>query len=240
MRNFIIYCPHGRCGSTLLASLLNSHPCIHCEGELLRCRSKRRLSRPISFLLKHFPLPYIKARQFRAHYVKQASAYGFKFFFSHLSNSPKIVKSLHASGWAVLYLRRDSIFDAVLSANIGNATKRWHGRKGKDGPEPPSLSVDPTTFLEDFRSRRQSSQHFHEILSSIPHLPIVYEDELASPECWAATVGRICNYLELESPPTPVTTHLSKPWSRPYSEIVSNYADLQSIAQQELAQGSQP
>lgn len=234
MKRFVIYCPFGRCGSTLLGSLLNAHPCIHCDGELFRLGRWRQPLQPLVHVLRCFPLPYVRYRQARARLVRHASAYGFKLFSIHLKQSAAFVERLYSSGWSVIYLHRDSLFDSVVSTMTAKTTRRWNGCANRVEPEDSILSIDPFDFHNVFRQKRESSRQFHEFLSTLPHLPLVYEDDLASPECWTATVSKICNYLGLEAPTGPVTTHLCKPWSRPYSEIVANYDELRAIAQQEI------
>ncbi|GAB4440070.1 MAG: hypothetical protein Kow0031_22030 [Anaerolineae bacterium] len=64
-------------------------------------------------------------------------------------------------------------------------------------------------------------------------MPLIYEQDLQSPQQWDVTIARICDYVGLTTPPpTPVNTPLNKTWSRPYSEIVANYAELVELARQ--------
>lgn len=79
MRDFVVF-GMGRSGSTLLASLLNAHPSIHCDGEILSPVYWHRRRRPLRLPMLRYPLFYIRYRQLVAQYRHGASVYGFKLF----------------------------------------------------------------------------------------------------------------------------------------------------------------
>jgi LPS sulfotransferase NodH len=231
MKKFVVF-GLGRSGSTLLVSLLNNHPAIHCDGELFnhnRLHSWRRWLFPI---FQHNPVPYLTFRQIANRYYRGAKSYGFKLQPQQMNQLERILPQLHHAGWHILYLQRLSLFDQTISAYVAHHTHRYHGRGGSTDPEDVTLTIEPGQFLGLLHHRQTRTRHCHAIIEALPHLSLVYEHDLQSPQQWDVTIARICDYLGLEPPAEPVTTRLTKPWSRPYSEIITNYAELAELARQ--------
>ncbi|MEZ4640604.1 MAG: sulfotransferase [Caldilineaceae bacterium] len=229
--HFVIF-GMGRTGSSLLQSLLNSHPQICCEGELFRLRRWRRLMRPIAQMWQRYPMPYITYRQLRARLLTQKTVYGFKLHTNlhseQVADPVSFLQTVYRRGWKIIHLERVSLFDQVISAMVGARTNRFFGHNR--GPEPDvqlTLAADECQAL--LASATRIRQHHRAILADIPHMGIVYEDSLADDACWQETVTQICGYLDIPAP-THVETHITKPWSRPYGELITNYAELQAMA----------
>lgn len=224
----------GRTGSSLLVSLLNSHPQIHCEGELFRLGHWRRPLHPLARLWQRHPMPYLVYRQVYTRFIVRKCVYGFKLHTklngNQLADTPGFLRSVDHKGWKIIHLERESLFDQVISGMVAGQTQRYFGHNR--GPEP---SVQVTIPTDTFRARMEqtlkTSESNRQTLASIPHLVVTYEEDLARDISWQATVARICGFLDL-----PSTTHIesraTKPWSRPYSELITNYAELVETARQ--------
>lgn len=230
MKKFVIF-GTGRSGSTLLVSLLNAHECIHCDGEIFHRKRWQRWRRSIWFILRRYPAPYIYYRLLKMQIHRHTSVYGFKLLFQQLDFPSKQLTRLHASGWHILYLCRHSIFDQTISIQVAQITRRFHGNE-RNGTEPnlDPFPINPEQFLQIFLERQQYARLCREAVVALPHLEIVYEADLQNAEWWSTTIARICNYLDIEAPSNQVQTSLTKPWSRPYSEFVTNYAELAELA----------
>ncbi len=220
--NFVIF-GTDRTGSTLLVSLLNAHPVICCDGEILHRGSWRRPLRPLLYFWRRVPYPFFA---YRSRYLcrhTHKAIYGFKLFPSHLAHPVVTIQQLHKNGWLILHLQRRSLFQQSLSAVVAAVTGRWHGRAEAIAP-PPNLSINPETFSASLLRVYRQRQICQQSLQSIPHLNIYYEDDLEAPKQWSATIHRICSYLGTST--SSVYTKMNKPWSRPYQEIVTNYDEL--------------
>lgn len=227
MKSFVVF-GMGRTGSTLLLTLLNSHPQIYNEGELFRLGAWSRSLQPLARIFQHYPMPYLAYRHLRMRLRTGKMVYGFnlhtKLHTKQLVDTPGFLQHVQRKGWKIIHLQRASLFDQVISELVGDQTQRYFG---DNAPEP---SLELTLALDKFykfleRAAKIRSQH-QQLLTTLPHLTVTYEEDLAQDTAWLATVTRICDYLELPAP-TQVKSSVTKPWSRPYSEVVLNYNELQ-------------
>ena len=222
----------GRSGSTLLASLLNEHPAIHCDGEILKRAYGRPWRHSLAPLLLRCPIPYLTLRKFMVQRTGP-SIYGFKLHLHQARHPERLIPQLRGLGWHIRHLERLSSFAMTISALVARDTRRYHGKQNQIEPDIAPFAIAPDQFLSILRNREQSARRCREIAASVPRLHLVYEHDLASPDCWTITVERICTHIGIEPPAGPVTTHLQKPWSRPYSELVTNYSALVELARKD-------
>lgn len=229
MKNFVIF-GMGRTGSSLLVSLLNSHPQICCEGELFRS-----LKRPLlSHFWRRYPLPYLAYRQLYTKWVLHKGVYGFKLHTKlhgdQLIHTDHFLTTVAQQGWKIIHLQRACLFDQIISGFLANQTGRYFGDQ-----QPQEAYVQLTFPVADFVKRVEQSnairQRHQTLLATIPHMPVMYEQGLADKSNWVKTVARICDYLEIPADST-VTSAVQKPWQRPYAELIVNYAELQTVYQQ--------
>lgn len=236
MNAFVIF-GMGRTGSSLLATLLSSHPQIHCDGEVFRLGAWRRPLQPLAHMWQRYPMPYLMYRQLKTSVWPGKFVYGFKLHTKpnteQLVDTPGFLRRAYATGWKVIYLQRTGLFDQVISELVAYQTRRYFGQYQ---PEP---ALELTISLEQFHdcARRvvQRRYEHQQLLRTIPHLLVTYEDELAESTAWLATITRICDYLAVPAPAS-VTSPVAKPWSRPYTSLVLNYAELQAAFSDYAAQ----
>ena len=76
MSEFVVF-GMGRTGSSLLVSLLDSHPAICCEGEILNHQNWRGAWRPLEWIVRRQPMPYLAYRRRLAQRRTGCLAYGF-------------------------------------------------------------------------------------------------------------------------------------------------------------------
>jgi LPS sulfotransferase NodH len=187
---FVIVTP-GRAGSELLTDLLNSHPDIVCEAEILR---ERML----------WPERFVAGRSTKAG-LAGARAFGLKIHCGHfgyqvLRERPDYLRELSESGVRLIFLRRDNLLAQAISSTVARRT-RWHWR-GADRPEFTALGVDPVEVLMMAYLFEESDQFLQAALDGLPHLTLTYEQDLLDASAQQATVDRICRHLGLPSAPT--------------------------------------
>ncbi len=231
-KKFVIF-GMGRTGSSLLATLMLSHPRVRCEGEIFRPLAWRRSLRSLCYLWQLYPMPYLAYRYSCANLLRGKDVYGFKLHAKldgdQIIHMERFLRHAAQQGWKIIHLRREELFDQLISELAANQTKRYFGHT--QGPEPEiQFTISPDKFSTNLKQLVAISQRNQHIMATIPHLPITYEQDLASASDWEATLARICDYLEI-SRATHVKSIVTKPWSRPYADIVVNYADLHSIYQ---------
>ena len=212
---FVIFA-QGRTGSDLLASLLTSHPQVFCDGEILDTR----------VLL---PMTFVKGRCA----ASTSDAYGYKLKIYHLTETQHMrdagpfLAQMHAEAWRIIYLTRRNVLRQALSWFVAERRARYQHRVS-DGPmQLERITVDCDAVLRRMEERLQYLSEEKQVLATLPHIRVVYEDHLLDRERHQATLDMIFGYLGLRS--APVRTDLIKITPPRLSDFVENYADVQRV-----------
>lgn len=200
-KRFCIFA-QGRTGSTLLTTLLDSHPDIRCEDEILR--------RP-----RLMPLRYLD----RASRGPQ-QAFGFHLKPYHLTRFQRVsdlgafLTALHQDGWRFVHLTRGDLVAHVFSTFYARR-HGWHRRS--DPPTTPVdfIEVDAERFVRKLARRRDWLAREREALTGLKPFPISYEDDLLHARAREEKLAALLDWLGL--PDAPLSTPLKKsvrasPW----------------------------
>ncbi len=209
-----------RTGSTLLVDLINCHPEIQCEGELLQYDWGYMPSEFMCKVLGYYPYPFFN---YRYKLSKGNVVYGFKLFVYHLKKSHKKIKKMTDDGWKIIYLQREGLLRQVVSAQIAKQTKTWHTKKGQDDPEY-QVHLPISLLQQGLSDRQQWCLRENLCLKDREYLKVVYEKELENSSRHQETAEKIFRYLGVD--PCPVNSEFCKTDSRPYKEIISNYDEV--------------
>jgi len=208
----------GRSGSTLLVDLLRSHPAIDCRDELLNERRWQGWRRPAGWLLRAYPAPYLERQARRS----PRPVYGFKLKTGgQVHDLGRTLHSLHQRGWRLLYLHRRDALQQTFSWCVAQASGHWQATTGQPSASSGAVTLDVSNFLHDLRTCVQDRQTLAELMRALPHLPLVYEDDLQDSARWPATGARVCAWLGIAA--APLTSRVVKTWERPYRDLVTNY-----------------
>ena len=198
----------GRSGTTLLVDLLNQHPAIHCDNEILR----RRVAAPPLLIDRRMCL-------------NDAPVYGFKLLSyqlqsvqTHISNPRGFLESLVEAGYHIVYVKRRNLLRHALSNLYARHRKQWHQTEA-DAPTP-KMTLDPDALVHWLNGSAQLDDLEGDMLDGMPHLPFTYEADLQDADCHAATVRRITDHLGL--PYITPETSLRKTTPRRLSDILTN------------------
>jgi LPS sulfotransferase NodH len=232
-----------RSGTTLLCSLLDSHPAVTFEREMLAEHKYRGPALRLLPLFKRFPAAYLRLRAARAVQRLGTPVYGCKVFPDHFDHRNaallQMAGRLQRAGWQIITLQRQDLLARTVSLLMSYRTGLTHGR---------DQSADLTqhiTFKQDFFLRavravwirdREFSQLKRALSGAVRHLE--YERDLADPADQQATVQQLFTLMGV--PPQPVSTRLRPAWARPYRELIEQYDQLAAAAQlllEELEQG---
>ena len=213
-RHFLILGQY-RSGTTLLVSLLNSHPDIHCGHEILLPQNAKVLLSP-----KYF----IKGQA--ARYNKKV--YGFKVMWPQLKrqrliNPEKLLHDLYEEGWKFIYLKRLNIFHQTISHLVASARGQWHYH-ADDLSERPLVTIDCDRLLKRMSWNEVLYREETAVTQNLPHLPLVYEQNLLHAENHQQTAKHIFQFLGLQS--VPVKTDFVKVSPRHLSDIIQNYEEV--------------
>lgn len=206
----------GRTGSELLVSLLNSHPKIICESEIL---SVPRAS----------PYRLVLRRSARAR--ARGSAYGFKLVAEHARlQGPHdrlgFLQGFAQRGFRIIVLERRDLLDQVVSSVRGVETQLHHHRAGDHAGFKP-MRVDPVSVLCSLAWFEDAVNFVRSALADVPVLKLVYEDDLLEAEQQQRTADRVCAYLGL--PPAPVRTDLVKIAPRSVADQIENFDEVAAL-----------
>ena len=187
----------GRCGSTLLADLLSSHPEIECGGEMLTGFRDIAAS---EFLERH---AFKTARPIR----------GFKAPFIQLIDHTDLIGEFVLRSYKVIRLRRANTLDHFLSVKLALLNDNW----GSNAPyEREQLKVDPWDLAGFARSRQVQEWVMDRFRQRLDQIAVTYET-LLSPTTQAAILAF------LGAKPAALSTTKIRSRSGTAREIIENY-----------------
>ncbi len=207
----------GRAGSELLVELLDSHPRMRCEGEILENPFRD-------------PLRYIKGRVAVAR-LRKLDAYGFKI--NHLNarvgtyrtNLGALVEGLADSGFSFVRLRRANLLRQAISSMRAGATRRYHTRDA--APTTDAMHLDPVAVIHMMRSIESYEERIDGYVADIACVSLTYEDHLESAERRDETLGRLFALAGLE--PVTATSTLQRTTPRGLADSVENHEELTDV-----------
>lgn len=209
---FLIF-GQGRTGSTLLEFLLDSHPDITCQGEIL---AWRRIA-PEGFL----------DRKSRGHGTR---AYGCHVKpHHHLRQAQGIddlrgfAERMHERGWVLLHLWRENTLQHVLSGYFAREAKSYRFT-GDQKPPALALTLDPDRVVEKIAHRQAMLEEEREALRHLPFEEVRYERDLKDEAGRTMSMARIQHRLGVA--PRDLSTPLKKSVQRSFSEMVVNSEEV--------------
>jgi hypothetical protein len=211
-RPFLLY-GQGRTGSTLLGSLLASHPGVTFGDEVLDARVLA-------------PLRYLQGLRVQA----GDSCYGVHVKPYHLTDfqgvrdTARWLRRAADAGWLVVHLvRRDTLRHALSGFQL-SATGVTHFVEG-DGRVTRRIRVDPESLLFWMAARHQGLERERADLVGLDHLTVTYEDDLlGGPPVWGPTTTRL--YAALGLPDHPVQSSLRKVNAGRLEDLVVNAEEV--------------
>lgn len=211
VRPFVIVTP-GRAGSELLVTLLNSHPSITCDGEIL---SVPRLN----------PRRLIDGRR-AVSFFRGRHAFGLKLLSPQLadvqgiSDPAAFLTRLQGDGWELIRVRRRNLLEQAISWSRSLRYRQYHHRVG-DNAKVEAEAVDPLEVLSltwHFENREKLDDQLFE---GLRYTTLIYEDDLIDADAQRRTVERVCRVLGVADAPT--STDLVKWHPRAQRDLISNF-----------------
>lgn len=209
-KRFVIF-GQGRTGSTLLVSLLDSQPNIHCDGEILHH-------------WKWFPERHILSRM--AGCRKQV--YGFKLLSYQLDNvlclsQPyRFIEWLLQEEFRIIYLERRNLLRHAIS-QISARINRFHKRDQTIAHDK-KINLESEELFWWIETLQRRQQYEASVLRNFDFLHLIYEEDLMQEKNWENTASRVCKSLNL--PTVPPTTNLLKVTPEKITDLVANYDEL--------------
>ncbi|HZN14871.1 MAG TPA: Stf0 family sulfotransferase [Acidimicrobiales bacterium] len=199
-RRFVIF-SMPRSGSTLLTTLVNSHPLITCDGEVFNLDNQaagpsRR---------EHAPHAFLEARAAKAR-LQGAKVYGFKLMSYQMARylSPDFLLELHQRGFQIIYLWRRDMLSQAISAEQA-AASAWEVTTDASATFE-RTAVDPRRVIAGLERCEADLLLCRSQAARLPTIELTYEADLRSPDDRDRTMGRLLGALGV--PPAPLTTAL--------------------------------
>ena len=133
---------------------------------------------------------------------------------------------LNNSGYKILKLKRRNIFRSAISLLYAINSRRFHFQNSYLEKDLQKITVDPLELLEKLNWIEYHSGLLDRISNELPHLEIVYEDDLMNATHHEDTVNRISDYLSI--PRATTHTKLIK-FTDDISHFISNAAEIKTF-----------
>lgn len=224
-----IFFGHGRSGSHLLGDFINQHPNAYFDDELFNPGRLAKLSFLKRWVAITFPHIYFYAR------LKDVRSlvYGFSFIYYQFNSANTTLEEMYSRGWKIIYLNRSNVLDQLLSHEVAMLKKKWH-RKDSDDRDvlDQQFTMDVEQCVEKFKHILAQRKKELSLLEGKNYLSINYERDLLHEEQHQKTMDMVFTEFGLK------TIRLQKPaykkvFSKPYSEIVTNYSELNTVIKNE-------
>lgn len=210
VRKFLII-GRARSGTTLLTQLLNAHPEVKCDREVLA----KSVIAPVAHLER------LAAKS-------PAPAYGAKLLsyqmvqVHRLKDPVGFLEALDARGFRFVHLHRES-FPQLVSLMLAKARNVYHHGRQKGGrPEPVRLDAD--AFVRQFEWTEMLLDYERRCLRDLPHAEISYEADLLRAERHQATADRLFAWIGV--PSAPVAAGLRKLLPEDPRALIGNYDEV--------------
>jgi hypothetical protein len=216
----------GRCGSTVVAGMLQRHPLVLWQGELFE---------PVNGKFKPGMDPWALLGEALAEAAGRI--YGFEFkFFAHcqLTGAPlaEVVDRLKDQGFEhFVVLRRRNLLRRMASALVGRRTGTYHLRKERHA-KLMSITIDTDRVFDDLAERpllqcfeafEAGFEDLSRLLDGLKVLHLTYEEDIEGGP--GTGYARICEYLGIDAVPVPVPFTRMNPF--PLRDIIMNFGDVE-------------
>ena len=211
----IMVLTRSRTGSNYLLSLLNSHPNIYIQGELLDELKGRDYTKVINEIYSKQPL--------------SVKASGFKMFYCHPFPYDELVTKkimddfVKMKNLYIIHLKRKNILKTLTSRKIALKQNVWTSRDYKENQSSEQKTINFTReeLEKGFEMTRQMEEESDILFKGHQIITIYYEDMVDDPE---KEVNRILGMLDIKI--QPLKSDLRKQNTEKLPELISNFDDL--------------
>lgn len=202
----------GRTGSELLLSLIDCHPEIHCEGEMLNKKV-------------WFPYLYLQGRMAKyPNFVYGCKVRTDQLLFDQGIDPVKFTIGLQENGWKIVYISRQNLLRQNISLLIGLARQKWHDTADKPFSDR-KIQIDSQELIKYLKLSDLYLEKEREIIGNLPHVNVTYEQDLFNSDRHQPTLDRVFDYLGLSSVPVK-TKYVKTSANKKLSDSIENYAEI--------------
>jgi len=196
----------GRTGSTFLVGLLNSHPEIECQGEIISPHG--RFSKADGLNRRQF----LKQQA----YETGKPIKGFKMPFDWVMGQAGVFEDLRHLGYRAIRLNRKNRLEWFISSKLAGANSDYSSQQEYKNQ---SIEVSPWEFLHFLGYVDCANKMLDNMINGFDTLPATYE-VLSEPR----THEQLTAFLGVQ--PYPLTPQTVRSRTKPLNEVISNYEEL--------------
>lgn len=215
-----------RSGSTHLIRLLNDHPAVVCNGEVMNPDDPdynwdgpppKTTDEMIKAAFENYPL--------RGHDAARVQAVGCKLDDGSILNCQgRLPQLMKIPGMRFVVMQRRNQFECARSFLQAFQTTEWQLQKGQKSAPVAPVTMSPITARSFFE---RAEVFYGRIALVVPPTQRFWIDYEAFRGHTAAFLDHLWTILEV--PPHTSTPSLTKMEERPLSETVANYEELQML-----------
>jgi LPS sulfotransferase NodH len=162
-----------RAGSSMLESMLKSHPNIRSFGEVFRARGGIDHRQRISRLYRAYP--------------RKCRAIGFKIHYQQPADDPSgevWKRLLEVEGLHVVHLRRRNVLRSIVSGKIAQTHRAFNIKDARERPriERRRVQLTQAEVLKGIRVTRASEARFDRLFEGCRRIDVWYEDLVREPD----------------------------------------------------------
>ena len=185
-QRFAIYM-QGRSGSSFFCDLIDQHPQVRCNTELLN----NKCNNPYDFL-----------RNISYYYGKNYPVWGFKFKnyqmdMNNISSVKDFLEYLSKERYKIICLTRNNSLRVSLSMWIGHRRGEQYHNTG-EAEKRQKVSVTPEEVMRVIEQNENILHEMKESLKNIDALELVYEEDLDQPGKAAASCQKVFHLLGVD------------------------------------------
>ncbi|MBU3677677.1 MAG: sulfotransferase [Chitinophagaceae bacterium] len=216
-----------RQGSTLLQNMIDSHPDIHVDGEILKAKNiHEAFGKPLGRIIYRYGLtPYVTWKAWRA--PKQH--WGFKLILTQVQQPIQFVDNLYRRGFKIIDLRRRNGLHVALSACLATKSGKWFVNNSSEQTLN-TYEISPELLLQRLAHYESQLALQDAMIANKEVFKVDYESDLFDAEKRTRFSERFCSYFRVK--PVNLSGLTIKSDERHYAERISNYQELMQYLRQ--------
>ncbi|MFB6231480.1 MAG: Stf0 family sulfotransferase [Salinibacter sp.] len=227
---------HGRTGSTMLVSMLQSHPKCVCYSELFHPHSPKWFYEHINFLHGKDGLRNEGHDKFLKKYVYKRTptsikAVGFKVLYCNINEGSatsmsgegeikRTLRYMKDIGVKVIHIKRKNKLKRFVSMKMANKRKKWVIKKRGGISDRTKINVDTEEMLRSMERHFKLEKEKEKIFSCFDYINVSYENLCEKKD----DIEKIQNFLGL--PVRSLRASTARTRRRSLREVIENYGEV--------------
>jgi LPS sulfotransferase NodH len=227
-----------RTGTTLLYTLLDSHPSIVCFGEIFQdvntpCHptlGTKRYKSYIDMSVRRRVLDFVNRKYMISTYLSnivsalEYEARGFKLMLDQTRKYPEVLNFLQQKKFKIIHIWRKNIMKIYVSRVKAEQTGIYVSQKTVDRSK---INIDGELLIKNLKAIKDAQSKILEIIQELrlAYIDIQYENLLTNRD---HELRRILDFLEVDGE-FELTTYLTKINPDELPEVITNYHEIVKI-----------